>query len=373
MLQKKNGNHESKRNSQKIKWSALGLFIAASLIITVPVTASATQPKGRQNRPTQKHNTGRKAVPLSVAKASPARTNNTRISTSRKRTASVSRSTTAPFTGTNSARPNYNRNTRQSTRDYDVDIHKQVRHDVYFHPNRDRDDRYRHDRDDHHRGIDLDIDFNFGFGHRYRHPYRPYYYPYHPYYYPYRRPVVVYPRPVVYRSPVVVYEPSPVVVINRYPDRYKYYIECDGWKLLAENHGYEALSFFEEQAGHYPNAALPRVGTALAHAELHEDNAAVQDMRWAFRRDPEALKYLPRPGGLDQQLYQLIEHYQYKVSYEPRNNDWHYMLASLNYFRQDYDNARYEINYILSRDYDPVYALKNLDTLVYEAQYRDDH
>ena len=340
------------------------------MTVAIPASTMAGPPKGRQNRSSTKHNSSRKAVPLKTAKASPSSSRNNGSGTSRTHAPTVSRSGSASFTRTNSTTLNYSHNRQQTSRNYDVDIHKEVRHDVYVHPEHHR----HHDYDDDRRhGVDIDIDFNLGFGHRYYHPYRPYR-PYRPYYYPYRRPVVVYPaRPVVYRSPVVVYEPRPVVVVNTYPDRYKYYIECDGWRLLAEGRGYEALHLFEEQARQYPNAALPRVGTALARAQLHDDYAAAEDMRWAFRRDPGALKYLPNPGGLDRQLYELIDHYQRKATYEPRNNDWHFMLASLNYFRKDNDKARYEIDYIFSYNDDPGYAVKNLNQLVRDAQYRYDN
>jgi len=49
------------------------------------------------------------------------------------------------------------------------------------------------------------------------------------------------------------------------------------------------------------------------------------------------------------------------------------MLASLNYFRKDYDKTRYEIDYIFSYNDDPGYAVKNLNQLIRDAQYRYDN
>jgi len=164
---------------------------------------------------------------------------------------------------------------------------------------------------------------------------------------------------------------APVVVVQRsYPVIYKSYVECSGWGLLARGDAYEALQVFEKQMYAYPDAGLPRAGMALARAMLGDDYAAAEDMRWAFRHDPEALKYLPLPEGIDYRLHELIEHFERKKGYEPRNKDWRFMLASLQFFRRDYDRAEYELGYLLDSD-DPGYAVKNLDGLLYDIRYRD--
>lgn len=248
-------------------------------------------------------------------------------------------------------------------KDVDIDIDKTVRHDVYRH--RDRRDGGDHrrrygDHHEHDNDIDIDIDFNFD------HHYRGYRYRHWPYY---RCPYYYRPR-VVYSPTTVVYTPPVVLVGDSYPVIYKTYVECSGWGLLARGEAYEALQVFEKQTYAYPDASLPRAGMALARAMLGDDYAAAEDMRYAFRRDPEALKYVPLPEQLDSRLHELIEHFERKKEYEPPNKDWRFMLATLNYFRHDFSRAEYELSYLLDYD-DPGYAVKNLNAILYEIRYRD--
>lgn len=247
----------------------------------------------------------------------------------------------------------------------DVDIDKTVRQDVYLHRDRrDRDDHHRRygGHHDHDNDLDIDIDIDFSFGHRH-HGYRYRHWPY------YRWPYYYRPR-VVYRPTTVVYTPPVVVVHDSYPVIYKTYVECNGWGLLARGEAYEALQVFEKQTYTYPDAGLPRAGMALARAMLGDDYAAAEDMRYAFQRDPEALKYLPLPEKLDYRLHELISHFERKKEYEPLNRDWRFMLATLNYFRHDFSRAEYELSYLLDYD-DPGYAVKNLNAILYEIRYGD--
>ncbi len=178
---------------------------------------------------------------------------------------------------------------------------------------------------------------------------------------------VVYPRcpPVVVRRPVVIRQTT--VVCDPYPTRYKCYVECDGWSLLAQGRGYDAVRAFEKEVYLYPNAALPRAGLALAHAVNRDDYDAVHEMRAAFRKDRHAMKYLPLTSDMKYRLRHLINQYEERLACDPYERDWRFMVASLYYLRGDHDRARYEIAPLMQRDWDDIGdAVRNLNALLRE-------
>jgi len=117
-----------------------------------------------------------------------------------------------------------------------------------------------------------------------------------------------------------------------------------GWTLLGNNQASAALTDFGRQAQASPSKGAPKVGYALASADLGQLDKGVWAMRRALRTDPHALHYVTLDQPLDAKVGQIIRQYEKKLDYSSRDGDAAFMLASLHYLRRNIEAARTNIN-----------------------------
>jgi hypothetical protein len=118
----------------------------------------------------------------------------------------------------------------------------------------------------------------------------------------------------------------------------------NGWTLLGNNQASAALTDFGRQAQASPSKGDPKVGYALASADLGRLDKGVWAMRRALRTDPNALHYVSLNPPLDAKVGQIIRQYEKKLAYSSRDGDAAFMLASLHYLRRNIEAARTNIN-----------------------------
>jgi len=114
----------------------------------------------------------------------------------------------------------------------------------------------------------------------------------------------------------------------------------NGWTLLGNNQASAALTDFGRQAQASPSKGDPKVGYALASADLGRLDKGVWAMRRALRTDPNALHYVTLDQPLDAKVEQIIRQYEKKLAYSSSDSDTAFMLASLHYLRRDIKAAR---------------------------------
>jgi len=137
----------------------------------------------------------------------------------------------------------------------------------------------------------------------------------------------------------------------------------NGWTLLGNNQASAALTDFGRQAQASPSKGDPKVGYALASADLGRLDKGVWAMRRALRTDPNALHYVTLDPQLDAKVGQIIQQYEKKLAYSSRDADAAFMLASLHYLRHDIEAARTNINQaMLTRHISP--STKNMRDLI---------
>jgi len=118
----------------------------------------------------------------------------------------------------------------------------------------------------------------------------------------------------------------------------------NGWTLLGNNHASAALTDFGRQAQASPSKGGPKVGYALASADLGRLNKGVWAMRRALRIDPESLHYVALDQHMDAKVAQIIRQYEKKMAYSGTDTDAAFMLASLHYLRRNMEAARSNID-----------------------------
>jgi len=146
-----------------------------------------------------------------------------------------------------------------------------------------------------------------------------------------------------------------------------------GWTLLGNNQASAALTDFGRQAQAAPSKGGPKVGYALASADLGRLDRGVWAMRRALRIDPEALHYVALDRHMDAKVDQIIHQYQNrqyrngryrnKQAYSTRDADAAFMLASLHYLKRDIKAARTNINQAMLAHHVST-STKNLRTLI---------
>ncbi len=104
-----------------------------------------------------------------------------------------------------------------------------------------------------------------------------------------------------------------------------------GWTLLGDGRPAYALRAFSVEAQRHPTRGLPKVGYALASAELGEFSRGAGAMRRALRIDAEALRYAPVDDRLRPRIRRLIERYESAPERAGRHEDALFMTASLHY------------------------------------------
>ncbi len=138
---------------------------------------------------------------------------------------------------------------------------------------------------------------------------------------------------------------------------------ANGWSLLANNQASAALYDFGRQAESSPSKGNPKIGYALASADLGQLDKGVWAMRRALRNDPGSLHYVALDQNLDSKVKQIIQKYEKKLAYSSRDADAAFMLASLHYLRRDIKAAHNNIDQaMLARHVNT--STKNLRTLI---------
>ncbi len=137
----------------------------------------------------------------------------------------------------------------------------------------------------------------------------------------------------------------------------------NGWRLLGNNQASAALTDFGRQAQASPSKGDPKVGYALASADLGRLDKGVWAMRRALRIDPGSLHYVALDEHLNTKVEQIIQQYEKKLAYSARDSDTAFMLASLHYLRRDIKAARTNINQAMLKHHNNT-STKNLKALI---------
>ncbi len=226
---------------------------------------------------------------------------------------------------------------------------------------------YRHGRKHHvrHRHRHRGIGIYAGYGLHGYYRYRPYgYYRYRPYGY-YRYP---YRKGYYHKS----YKASRYYG-HAYADGYggssKYTtidqgndLDSYGWNLLRENRPTEALQAFGQLAQANPSKGTPKVGYALASAELGRLDKGIWAMRRALRIDPKALHYVNLDEELRLMVEKLAERYEQSRQFSERDSGRSFMLAAMYYLLGDLDAGQEAIQY----SYNTSTSAENLKRLIQE-------
>ena len=142
-----------------------------------------------------------------------------------------------------------------------------------------------------------------------------------------------------------------------------------GWDLLKKARPDAARRVFGQQAQASPRKGTPKVGYALAAAELGRLDKGIWAMRRALRHDPDALHYITVDETLRGQLGHLARRYHALSPAPGKNADTDFMLAALYYLMDDYTAAHDAISRSLAAG-DPAPSAQNLQRLI-EAEIQD--
>ena len=112
--------------------------------------------------------------------------------------------------------------------------------------------------------------------------------------------------------------------------------EQSGWTPLSDGRTQDALARFDELSRRNPQRGVPRVGIALANAELGRQRRAITAMRKALQLDGEALYHVPVDAKLRKRLGALASSF----SGEAEGADTDFMRAALLYLTGEEDAAR---------------------------------
>ena len=125
----------------------------------------------------------------------------------------------------------------------------------------------------------------------------------------------------------------------------------------------KAFTYFSRAAQATPSKGSPKIGYALAAADLGQLDKGIWAMRRALRVDPSALHYVTLNHKLDARVRRMIDDYVKKQAYAGKGASSSFMLASLHYLRRDMESARSYINQaMLARHVSS--STKNLNDLI---------
>lgn len=114
-----------------------------------------------------------------------------------------------------------------------------------------------------------------------------------------------------------------------------------GWTMLREGRLEDAAETFATQSQELPRAGLPKIGYALAQAELGADDTAAWAMRRALMFEPAALNAVPVGDELRQRLLPLVERYSQPTADDAvAAEDRFFLAATFAYLAHDYDRAK---------------------------------
>jgi len=138
------------------------------------------------------------------------------------------------------------------------------------------------------------------------------------------------------------------------------------WARLAHGEARAALRSFAKLAPAAPRTAGPKVGYALALAELGRHDKAARAMRRALRIDPEGVRYLTVPEPVHEHLGDLAETYHHHAERDS-GADSMFMAAALHYLRDEPKQAHVLLAHVDRHD-EPL-STTNLRKLVGEKDY----
>ena len=148
--------------------------------------------------------------------------------------------------------------------------------------------------------------------------------------------------------------PASIYYNNRYQDGYRDSSDVTGldgsadyqedyargWNLLREDRPAEALQAFGHYAQANPSQGLPKVGYALALAELGRLDKGIRAMRQALQENPEALPYVPIDEKLRPKVIRTKGRYEQSDRFFDNDPGGSFMLAVLYYLLGDMDAAQ---------------------------------
>ena len=138
-----------------------------------------------------------------------------------------------------------------------------------------------------------------------------------------------------------------------------------GWNLLREDRPAEALQAFGHYAQANPSEGMPKVGYALALADLGRLDKGIRAMRRALQESPEALPYVPIGEKLCPKVERTPVRYEQVDQFFENDTGGSFMLAALYYLLDDMDKAQKA----MARNtdsYDTSTSAKNLKRLIDE-------
>lgn len=216
---------------------------------------------------------------------------------------------------------------------------------------------------------------HFSYGHHHR-GHRPYYgykrhYIHHRYkYYPYRSHgygySYPYSKPYRYYSGRTAYGKGYSYDSGKYGLLSREYGDDRGWYLLRKGRPAEALTVFGKSAQASPSSGVPKIGYALAAAELGQLDRGIWAMRRALHFDPDSLHYVAVGETLAPKLIYLTGRYKASGHYSAKHRDAYFMLAALYYLLGERDTARQEIQRAISAP-DRSISSRNLQRLIEEG------
>ena len=162
-------------------------------------------------------------------------------------------------------------------------------------------------------GQDYHTYYRYPFSYRYGYFYKPYQYGWYntiPYYYPGS------------------YGPMP------YSTGGGYDVLDEGWNLLRRGRPAEAADVFGRLCQASPSEGMPKVGYALAAAELGRLDKGIWAMRRALREDPESLQYVTIDQQLQPKVEAMLKRYQQSDKFDD-SSDGAFMVAALHYLLGD--------------------------------------
>lgn len=162
---------------------------------------------------------------------------------------------------------------------------------------------------------------------------------------PYRSGYSGYSGSITYGSPSsrtrIDYAPARRITVEP-----TYTVQHDaGWDALMYGNAAKALDLFSDEASAYPRRGKPKLGYALASAQLGKLDQAVWAMRRAISYDHMVLSRVPYDPQIKRLLDELAVYYDHRVErYHDDSESW-YMLAAIQSMQGDTNGARRAIDY----------------------------
>jgi tetratricopeptide (TPR) repeat protein len=134
---------------------------------------------------------------------------------------------------------------------------------------------------------------------------------------------------------------------------------------LREDRPAEALQAFGDYAQANPTEGIPRVGYALALAELGRLDKGIRAMRRALQENSEALSYVAIDGELRPKVERVKGRYEQSEQFFDNDPGGSFMLAALYYLLDDMDAAQKAMERNID-SYDTSTSARNLKRLIEE-------